>query len=168
MRTLVIMRHARAESSAPSDVERALTDDGHAAATEAGEWLAAQGIDPADGLVSVAERTQQTWEDVCLGAGWDLDLARTSDALYEATSQSALDLIRETDDGVTATILVGHNPTVASLVQLLDDGRGDEEVGNRVALGFPPASVAVFRLDQSWAELEEADARLVAFHIGDG
>ena len=54
--------------------------------------------------------------------------------------------------------MVGHNPTMASLAALLDDGDGDEEAGNEMALGFPTSAVAVFAYDGDWADLDEASA----------
>src|SRR4051812_25496488 len=64
VRTLVLMRHAKAVQSGPSDLERQLTDRGVVDATEAGQWLAGRGIEPHQALVSSAVRTQQTWEAV--------------------------------------------------------------------------------------------------------
>lgn len=168
MRTLVIMRHAKAEASAPTDLERQLTDRGHLDATEAGAWLAGQGIEPDYVLVSAAMRTTQTWEDVASGASWDVTLAEYDEAVYAASTDAALDLIRETDDGISTLVVIGHNPTVAYLVQLLDDGSGDEEAGNELAQGFPTAAVAVMSYDGDWAELDEAEASMIAFHVGRG
>lgn len=168
MRTLVIMRHAKAEAGAPTDHERELTDRGHADASAAGAWLAGRGIAPDLALVSGASRTRQTWEDVAIGAGWDLDLASVDEALYTASTEAALDVLREVDDAVATLVLIGHNPTVAYLVQLLDDGEGDLDAGNRLALGFPTAAVAVLSYDGDWADLEEASASVVAFHASQG
>jgi len=166
MRTLVIMRHAKAEASAPSDLERELTDRGHADAREAGAWLAAQGIEPDYVLVSGAARTVQTWEDVAAGSGWDLTLAEYDDGLYSASTDVALDLIRQTDDGIETLVVIGHNPTVAYLVSLLDDGTGDEEAGNELAMGYPTAAVTVLAYDGPWSDLDEAEASVTAFHVG--
>lgn len=168
MRTLVIMRHAKAEASAPSDIERQLTDRGHADAAEAGAWLGRQGVSPDDALVSGAVRTTQTWEDVATAAGWELEVAQYVDALYTASTDSALDLIRETEAAVGTLVVVGHNPTIELLAQLLDDGDGDEEAGNAMVEGFPTSAVAVFSYDGDWSELEEASATLVGFHVGRG
>ena len=168
MRTLVIMRHAKAETSAPSDIERQLTDRGHADAEEAGAWLALREVTPEDALVSAAARTVQTWEDVVTGAGWELEVAQYVDALYTAGTDTALDLIRETDAGVSTLVVIGHNPTIALLAQLLDDGEGDEEAGNAMVVGFPTSAVAVFSYDGDWADLEEGAATLVDFHVGRG
>ena len=168
MRTLVIMRHAKAEASAPTDFERELTDRGHADAREAGAWLASQGIEPDYVLVSAAARTVQTWEDVAVGSGWDLTLAEYDEGLYSASTDVALDLVRATDDGIDTLVVIGHNPTVAYLVSLLDDGTGDEEAGNQLAMGYPTAAVTVLSYDGEWAELDEAEASVTAFHVGRG
>lgn len=161
------MRHAKAEQSGPSDFERQLSDRGIVDATEAGQWLAGRGIEPDQALVSAAVRTQQTWEAVAEGAGWDLE-GTYDDALYEAGSVTALDLIRATDDGVRTLVVVGHNPTMASVAALLDDGEGDAEAGNEITFGFPTSAMAVFSYDGDWKDLDEAGASLVAHHVGRG
>ena len=161
------MRHAKAEQSGPSDYERQLSDRGTVDATRAGQWLAARGVEPDQALVSAAVRTQQTWEAVADGAGWDLE-GTLEEALYEAGNESALDLIRETEKHVRTLVVVGHNPTMGSLAQLLDDGEGDDDAGNEMALGFPTCALAVFRYDGEWAELDEASASVLAFHVGRG
>ena len=161
------MRHAKAEQSGPSDFERELSVRGVVDATEAGQWLAGRGIEPDQALVSAAVRTQQTWEAVNDGGGWDLE-GTLDDALYEAGTESALDLIRATDPGIRTLVVVGHNPTMASLATLLDDGEGDDEAGNEVATGFPTSAMAVLSYDGDWADLDEASASVVAYHVGRG
>jgi phosphohistidine phosphatase len=167
VKTLVVMRHAKAEQSGPSDFERQLSDRGIVDATEAGQWLANRGVEPDQALVSAAVRTQQTWESVDAGGGWDLE-GTPDDALYEAGTETALDLIRGVDDAIRTLVVVGHNPTMASLAALLDDGAGDDEAGNEVALGFPTSALAVFSYDGDWADLDEASASVVAYHVGRG
>ena len=161
------MRHAKAEQSGPTDYERELSDRGVVDATEAGQWLANRGVEPDQALVSAAVRTEQTWEAVNEGGGWDLE-ATLDEALYEAGTASALDLVRETDDHVRTLVVVGHNPTMASLAALLDDGAGDDEAGNEMALGFPTSALVVFSYDGDWSDLDEASASVVAFHVGRG
>ncbi|WP_028652192.1 SixA phosphatase family protein [Nocardioides halotolerans] len=167
MKTLVVMRHAKAEQSGASDIERQLTDRGLVDATEAGQWLANRGIEPDQALVSEAVRAQQTWEAVNDGGGWDLE-ATSNDALYEAGTETALDLVRETDELIRTLVVVGHNPTIASLAALLDDGEGDDEASTEVTLGFPTSALAVFSYDGDWEDLDEASASVVAYHVGRG
>lgn len=159
------MRHAKAEQTGATDFERRLAERGHADAADAGRWLAAQGLEPELALVSAAVRTQETWEALAEGAGWDLD-PELDEGLYSAGTQTALDLIREVDEGITSVVVVGHNPTMASLAAILDDGEGDDEAGNELAMGYPTSAVTVFSYDGKWSELDEASASVVAFHVG--
>ena len=109
VKTLVVIRHSKSEQSGPSDFERQLTDRGMVDATEAGQWLANRGIEPDQALVSAAVRTQQTWEAVNEAGGWDLE-GTPEDSLYEAGTESALDLIRETEDVIRTLVVVGPQP----------------------------------------------------------
>jgi phosphohistidine phosphatase len=166
-RVLVIMRHAKAEPSAPSDHERVLTDRGIADAAEAGAWLGAAGTTPGRALVSDAARTRGTWAALAGGAGWDV-VPEYDASLYAAGPETALDLFRETDDAVGTLVVVGHNPTMAYVAQMLDDGDGDAEAAAAMNEGFPTSAVAVFSVDGAWADLEMGGARLTAFHVGRG
>ena len=159
-RQLVIVRHAKAEAYAASDHERALTERGLADAAGAGRWLADRGIVPQQAIVSDAVRTRQTWEAMAEAAGWPLTPWLDS-TLYEADSETALDLIRVLEDDVTTVVVVGHNPTMAYLAQVLDVG-GSPQLATT---GFPTAAVAVFEYDGPWADLAEGTARLVDVRV---
>jgi phosphohistidine phosphatase len=159
------MRHAKAEQAGPTDFERPLADRGRRDAAEAGSWLAEQGVAPTHALVSAALRTRESWDAVSSGAGWSLD-ADFDRGLYAAGPESALDLVRLVPDSAESLVVIGHNPTVAVLAQVLDDGSGDPTVAAEMAGGFPTASVAVFSYDGTWADLGEGTARLEAFHVG--
>ena len=161
------MRHAKAEQDGPTDFERPLAARGRADGAAAGSWLAGQGVEPDHALVSAALRTQQTWEAVASGAGWSLspDLDR---GLYAAGPETALDLVRLVPDSAQSLVVIGHNPTVAVLAQLLDDGSGDAAVAAEMVGGFPTSSVAVSSYDGDWADLGEGTARLDAYHVGRG
>ncbi len=164
-RRLVVMRHAKAEQDGPSDFERPLAPRGLRDAAAAGAWLASQGVSPDHALVSAALRTQQTWESVAAGAGWTLspDLDR---GLYAAGPESTLDIVRLVPESVDSLLVIGHNPTIAVLAQVLDDGSGDAAVAAEMVGAFPTTSLAVFSYDGAWADLGEGTARLDAFHVG--
>lgn len=163
-RRLVVVRHARA-GQGDTDAERPLTADGHRDAEAAGAWLSDRVPGPDRALVSAARRAEETWEAVSRGAGWDLspDLLRE---LYSAEPDTALDVVREVGDAATV-VLLGHNPTMGSLAQLLDDGEGDAAAATGLASqGFPPGAVAVFDYDGDWSDLSWAAARVVAYRGG--
>ena len=162
-----MLRHAKAEQGGATDFERRLAERGRRDAAEVGRWLAARGVQPQQALVSAAVRTQQTWEAVAEGAGWDLE-ADLDESLYAAGTEAALDLLREVDPGVTSVMVVGHNPTMASIAAVLDDGEGDEDSGNQLAMDYPTSAVTVFSYDGRWEDLVEASASVVAFHVGRG
>lgn len=163
-RILVLMRHGRA-SSEGADFDRDLEPEGARAAVEAGRWLATLGVAADAAIVSAARRAVRTWASLREGAGWPVE-ADVDRALYHADSDSALDLIRLAPEGATTLVVLGHNPTVASLAQLLDDGEGDIEAGIAMGDGFPAGSLAVFRFEGAWADLGWAGAELLAYRPG--
>jgi phosphohistidine phosphatase len=159
------MRHAKAEPGGETDHARELAQRGWNDAMAAGRWLADRGLVPEAVLVSSARRTTSTWLALAEGGSFDVE-PTASDSLYSAGPESALDLVRETPDDVASLVVIGHNPTIAYLAQLLDDGSGDEEAGREMAVGFPTGALAVFEVTGPWSGLDLASARLVAFHVG--
>ncbi len=166
-RVIALLRHAKAEQHGPSDFDRALADRGHRDAAAVGAWLAGEGFEPDHAIVSAALRTRETWESVAAAADWDLD-PELDRGLYAAGPDTTLDLVRLVDDDVRRLLLIGHNPTVAVLAQLLDDGDGDPELAEEMLAGYPTGAVAVFEHHGPWADLTEGTARLVGFHVGRG
>jgi phosphohistidine phosphatase len=160
------MRHAKAERDGPSDVERTLADRGRDDAVALGRWLVGAGVVPDLALVSAARRTAETWEQVCRGAGWDLD-PELDPGLYAADVETALDLVRLLDDDLGTVVVLGHNPTMASLAHTVDDGEGDLEATNAMTVDtFPTSATAVFTVACSWADLGPGRASLAAYHVG--
>ena len=167
-RRLVLVRHAKAEPTAPSDHGRALAARGLADAERAGRWLREQGIDPDAALVSDALRAEQTFEQVAAGAGWEL-APELSAGLYDAGPETAFDLIRQTDPDVVTLVVIGHNPTMAYLAELVDDGDGDADATTAMLTrGFPTSALAVFTVRGDWSDLGPGTGRLEAFYAGDG
>jgi len=166
-RLLVVMRHAKAEQYGPTDFDRPLAERGLLDAAAVGSWLSGAGFEPDHALVSAALRTRQTWSAVADGAGWHVepDLDR---GLYAAGPESALDLVGLIADDVRRLVVIGHNPTMAYLAQLLDDGDGDAGLADELAGGFPTSAAAVFSYDGAWADLAPGAARLVGFRVGRG
>ena len=165
--TLVVMRHSKSEQAGPTDLERELSARGRSDAEAAGRWLAQEGLVPERALVSAATRAQQTWAAVARGAGWDVE-ATFDRGLYAADPDTTIDVLQTLAEDCCTAIVVGHNPTMASLAQLLDDGEGDAEAGNEMVTGFPTSAVAVFEYAGKWADLTTGTARIVAFHVGRG
>lgn len=166
-RTVVVVRHAQARSAGASDAARELTDEGHQQAGATGRWLAERAVAPVVALVSSAVRACETWQAMAEAAGWDLE-PTVDDGLYVAGPDAALDLARATADDVGTLVVLGHNPTMGFLAQLLDDGEGVPAEVTAMAAGFPTGAAAVFDYEGPWADLDTGTARLVAFHPAPG
>ncbi|MBO9520978.1 MAG: histidine phosphatase family protein [Nocardioidaceae bacterium] len=161
------MRHGKAEQFAASDHERRLTERGVADATEAGRWVRAHDKLPDHALVSSAQRTLGTWAAFADGAGCDLEPV-VDRALYSAGTDAALEILRTVPADAARVIVIGHNPTMAYLVHLLDDGGADPEVFAEVSAGYPTSALAVLEVESPWDQLDVAGARIAAFHVGRG
>jgi phosphohistidine phosphatase len=164
---IVVIRHAKAEQAGATDFDRRLTERGRADAAALGAWLAGEGLVADHALVSAAVRARETWAALAGAAGWGV-AADYDEGLYSAGPETALDILRGTPEEARTLVLVGHNPTVASLAQLLDDGEGDDDAESAMAMGYPAGAAAVLALDGSWRDLGEQCARVVAFHVGRG
>ncbi|HWI44169.1 MAG TPA: histidine phosphatase family protein [Nocardioides sp.] len=160
-RTLVVIRHAKAESMAPTDAERSLTERGRADARALGALLRDDGLNVEAALVSDATRARETWEQLAGAAGWDLP-PQIDGSLYSADEDGVLERVREVPGDVRTVVVVGHNPTVSMLVQLLDDGEGSEADLS----GMPTGAAAVLDLGCAWSEVGPVCAHLRAFHVG--
>jgi phosphohistidine phosphatase len=155
-RTLVLMRHAKAEAT-PSgpvdgDVGRRLTPTGRADAEAAGRWLAQVGCVPDHALVSAAERTQETWAAVASGSGSTASV-EVSRAMYGASPEAILESLRLVPEEAAVVIFVGHNPDTEVLAGELGDGTGPQEVEAALVSGFPTATLAAYDVPTTWADL---------------
>lgn len=158
---LVVIRHAKAEALAETDAERVLTERGRVDARALGAWLRQAGVAADAAHVSDAARTRETWRLVAEAAGWDVEPS-IDGSLYGTDEDGALEIVRDSPRAAGTVVVVGHNPTVSMLVQMLDDGDGAEAD----LAGMPTATAAVLEFDGSWADLEPMCARLRAFHVG--
>jgi phosphohistidine phosphatase len=153
---LVVIRHAKTEQFATSDHARTLTDRGERDSRDLGRWLARVGTVPEVVLVSSAARAQQTAE---LAAA---ELPRPPeilvlDELYGATARDVVELCSRIPAEVRTAAVVGHNPTMAMLAELLLSESG--QIGH-----FPTSAVAVIDLPGGWDALPEEGGDLVRLH----
>lgn len=163
-RTLLLLRHAKSGyPDGVADHDRPLAARGVREGALAGDWIRAH-VPPVDAvLCSTAVRTRQTLERTGIDAP-----VRYLERLYDATPGLALAEINASpthfgDDPATL-LVVGHEPVMSSLALALAVDGIESEVGAQVADRFPTSSVAVLRIETSWAGLELGSAQLVAFH----
>jgi phosphohistidine phosphatase len=161
------MRHGKAESFANDDHLRRLTERGVREVRAAGQWLADEGLVPTHAFVSSAVRTQQTWGHLVDVTGADIEPV-VDDAIYTASPESALDILRGTPKAAEVVLYLGHNPTASSLAHLLEDGDPDAEAFRGITAGMATSAMAVLDVHVRWADLDAASARLTGFYPGLG
>jgi phosphohistidine phosphatase len=170
-RTLVLLRHAKAEQSAEiPDEDRPLTARGHADSAAAGAWLARHALLPDVVLCSTARRTRQTWHGVALGAtgsppeggpAGSAPVVRYEPAAYDAHPDVLLDVVREVDPKARFVLLIAHNPGISLLSALLDPERADPD-------GLRTTDLVVHRPTARWVELGPGGAPITARHTARG
>jgi len=153
-RSLYVLRHAKAEDSAPAgggDRERPLERRGKKAARLVGRTLTRLEEQPHHVLSSNAERARDTARLAIEEGGWDVRLELAAE-IYEATAEALRRRIAAAPDDARRLLLVGHQPGLSLLIA---DLTGCDPV-------FPTAALA--RIDFSiayWGELAPGQGRLV-------
>ena len=162
MRSLALIRHARAAADPSDDHARPLDPQGESEAGALAEWLAGRGK-PLDLLLaSSATRARQTAER--LSAAWTPSVTiAPDDELYLASAARVLSRLQEVDDVASAVGVVCHSPGVVDLVRTLTVS-GDRDALRDLGNGMGTAGCAVLSLElDRWRDLAPAVAHLEAF-----
>ena len=163
MRRLLLLRHSKTERPEPGerDRDRKLMPRGRADAPVIGADMARHRLVPDLVLVSPAQRTMETWALVGAAFGEAPPVVK-QDRIYNASTETLADLIRETDDA-TALLVVGHNPGLHDLATELI-GSGDLEARESLNEKLPTSGLVVidFAFDD-WSKLHDCSGRLDRF-----
>jgi phosphohistidine phosphatase len=130
MRRLLLLRHAKTESDAPSgrDRDRPLAPRGRQDAAELGAWLARQqSLLPDLALISTAVRARATWDIVQqqISDRVPQELAAHLPDLYGAEPMQLLAIIRSIAvEDPKRLMIIGHNPGLHKLALGLIGGGG--------------------------------------------
>ncbi|MCL6735365.1 SixA phosphatase family protein [Streptomyces neyagawaensis] len=161
-RRIVLFRHAKADWPQVSDHERPLADRGRMDAAVAGRKLADSGISFDLALCSTAVRTRETWK---LAVHELPERPKTvyEERIYEASPGDLIALLNETPDDAQTVLLVGHNPGVHALAEILA-GKAEGDARERMSRrDFPAAAYAVITFEGSWKSLEPGVGTLVDY-----
>ncbi|MEV0227237.1 histidine phosphatase family protein [Streptomyces sp. NPDC050704] len=161
-RRIVLFRHAKADWPEVPDHERPLAERGRKDAAVAGRKLADTGIPFDLALCSTAARTRETWK---LAVQEFPHRPKTvyEERLYEASPGELIAVLNETPDDAQNALLIGHNPGVQGLADILA-GQSEGDVQERMSRrGFPAAAFAVLSFTGSWKTLEPGTATLLDY-----
>jgi phosphohistidine phosphatase len=151
-RTLVLLRHAKADRpNGVADIDRPLTVRGHADSAAAGAWLAKQGYAPDVVLCSPSKRTRQTWHSVAVALALAAPpVLRYERELYDGGADDLLKAIQTADPAARVVLVIGHNPSVSVLSELLDP---DSELDSD---GLRTCGIAIHGVSGPWSDLKTA------------
>lgn len=140
MKTLLLLRHAKSDWGAEyeDDHERPLSKRGRKAARRMGRFLAVAGLRPDLAVTSTADRARDTLARAARAGGWTGVPVHATDALYEASPEALLDVVRALPTGTTTALLVGHEPTFSIAAGRLVGSAG---------LAMPTGTLARIELD---------------------
>ncbi|MFE4969772.1 SixA phosphatase family protein [Streptomyces sp. NPDC056660] len=161
-RRIVFFRHAKADWPEVTDHERPLADRGRMDAATAGRKLADSGIAFDLALCSTSVRTRETWK---LAVHELAHRPKTvyEERVYDASPGELIAVLNEVPDDAQDVILIGHNPSVHGVTEILA-GNAEGEARDRMnSRGFPAAAFAVMTFEGSWKSLEPGAATLVDY-----
>ncbi|HWZ41770.1 MAG TPA: histidine phosphatase family protein [Bradyrhizobium sp.] len=169
MRRLMLLRHAKTETDAPSgrDRDRRLDDRGHRDAAEIGAWLGRHPPFPDFVQVSPAVRAKQTWELVREAMKEQRAPAPQVEflpELYGADPAQMLQIIRTASAADPRHLMmVGHNPGMHEFALMLT-GSGDAARRQALSDNLPTSGLAVLDFaTNNWNEVAFRRGKLVLF-----
>ena len=136
---IVIMRHGQAETYAPSDAQRNLTELGHQQARAAGQCLQQLSLSFDQVWVSPYNRAQQTADEVLLSLA-ESPRFTAAGLTPESPVATVIDKLEQSDS--KNVLIVSHQPLVSVLVALLNTA--DSRSGPPMA----PASMAMLSTEK--------------------
>jgi phosphohistidine phosphatase len=164
MRRLILLRHAKSDWTSPGtrDHARPLAGRGRDAAPRIGAYMAHHGLVPDQVLCSTAARAQQTLDLVVEQFSEKVPISY-DERIYEVAAEDILAVIKQTRTDVHTLLVVGHNPGLRDLAELVI-ASGDVDARARVLEKFPTAGLAVidFPIDD-WRKLHPRAGRLDRF-----
>jgi phosphohistidine phosphatase len=159
MKTLLIMRHGKAEEGAPrGDKARVLVERGEREAALMGELIKKEGLG-LDGVVSSdAARARWTAQIAAKATGIEGEI-KFDEEIYGAGLDDLVEVVRGLPDGWACVLLVGHNPGMEDLAGALAK-EGEDLVQ------LPTAGVArlEFKRVMRWKDVKEGSGVLVGVY----
>jgi phosphohistidine phosphatase len=157
VKRLIVVRHAKSSWDDPAipDRDRPLAPRGRKALPALAAHLDRIGSPPTLALCSSARRTVETLGGLRAALRPDSDVS-VEDTLYGASADELLDRLQHVEEHHQCVLLIGHNPGVEDLVDLVAAGSTEIEK-------FPTAASAVLVFDRPWRDLGPGAASLESF-----
>ncbi|TCK17626.1 phosphohistidine phosphatase [Thiogranum longum] len=152
MLELFLIRHAEAVSPSPgvADFDRTLSPHGEQDAVRMGRRLAELGLGVDCMISSPAHRARETARLVAAEVGFPAHNIRYIDAFYNASADVLLAEVQRTTPTCRHLALVGHNPGISWLRQMLTGDSLDMPAGAVTVIHFDVDDWQVVHSDTGW------------------
>ncbi len=153
MKEIYVLRHAKSswDNSNLSDFERPLADRGISDAKKMSKFLKDMNLKIDKVLCSNAIRAKETFDLTADGFNFEIDKATYLDKLYFGDTITIIQDLKELDESLNNILIVGHNPTLHYLVEILTN-----ESINR----FTTCNLATISHDGEWVSLNSQQCSL--------
>jgi phosphohistidine phosphatase len=165
MKTLLLLRHAKAEPDSPTgeDFDRPLAVRGRTDAGRMGAWLAGRGLLPELIVTSPSARTTETVRFLQERLPRHLKVMEEP-TIYLGSAAKLLACIHGLAEAIDVAMIVAHNPGMGELALELAR-RGPRTGIERMEEKFPTCALAIFESDVArWDEIERKTSRLIDFY----
>jgi phosphohistidine phosphatase len=158
-RELLLLRHGKsARDAATEDIKRPLTDRGKRGAQRIGVWLAQQQFLPDLVISSPAERALVTAEKCCKVMGIGASDITQDKRIYLGDPAQLLEVLADCPASATRVMLVGHNPGLEHLLELLAEQPPEVPEDGKL---MPTATLARLQTRSGWDALAKGRAKLL-------
>jgi phosphohistidine phosphatase len=157
MKTLIIVRHAKAEVLPPNktDFERKLTDGGKADAEKMASGLTQQINCPDIFISSTAKRAFSTAKRFAAAFKLKEEDIIKENKIYDASADTLIKLVQSIDNKNETAIIFGHNPGFSQLAYYFS-GNG--------AIELPTCGIAIVEFDfNDWQNVAYKNGKLTYF-----
>jgi len=141
MKTLLLMRHAKSswKDTELADHERPLKKRGHKDVANIAKVLKKKDLIPDYILTSSAVRSIETAKDLAEKVSFTEEIS-VQDVLYMAEPKTYIEKIQSVPNSFNRILVVGHNPGLESLVQILGDKIDSMPTGGLAVIVLPISS----------------------------
>ncbi len=146
MKTLYLVRHAKSywgDQSIP-DFDRPLNKRGKHDAPFMGEVLRDKNVSPELIICSPAKRTKKTAIEIASKLGYPEGNILYNDSLYEASTNTILGILKNTNDKISSLMIFGHNPGLTLL---------NNHISNNYIDNIPTCGIVALQFDKKWSDI---------------
>ena len=157
MKRLYVVRHAKASwsNNVSSDYERPLDSKGESDIKKLSLYLKSKNYTPEYILTSAAKRTLET-SKIISSVLFDkiIPPLKEEPLIYEASETTFLNIISSIDSKYNSLMIVGHNPTITSLIN---------EVSDAIIDHVPTSGIAVIDFKQPNWIIKSNSGKIIEF-----